>query len=75
MGWKKVITTVGGGGLGSGIGTISTGPIFAAFFGALGGPAAPITATIGYGIGCGLTGLVGAVMGKKLGDAVEDEEE
>ena len=72
MGLKKVATTTAGAGVGAGVGTVTLGPVFASVGAVVGGPLAPVTGPIGYGLGVFTTCIIGGVTGKKVGDVMDD---
>lgn len=73
MGWKKNTATGVGGAAGAGVGTVTLGPLFAGIGAVIGGPAAPITGTLGYGFGCLISGIIGGKAGEKIGDKIEEK--
>lgn len=73
MGWKKITAATTGVAAGAGLGTITLGPVFSGLGVLIGGPMAPITGPLGYGIGCLVTSVLGGVAGDKVGDVVDDE--
>lgn len=74
MRWKKVTATTSGATIGAGVGSVTLGPLFAGIGAVIGGPAAPITSALGYGLGCAISGLFGGYAGKKIGDKLEEDE-
>lgn len=64
---------VAGGSAGMTIGTFGSGPVLAAAFAAVSGPLAPVAAPIGFGIGCLLPTVIGAVAGNKVGEIIDED--
>ena len=65
---------LGGAGAGATIGTLGSGPLLAATFAAFSGPLAPVTAPLGFGIGCLLPTVTGAVIGNKVVEIMDGED-